>query len=353
MRKKRFSILIVFFIIALTVSACTNVPSNEPQTNINNQNNVQTKVQNGDVFLVLQKDLEGFLTKDNHNTICPTEVYEKVVLEKDPKYFVVDIRDANAFASGNIPTSVNIPYAKTAEEYMINRLPKDKKIVVVCYSGHQASQTAAFWRALGYDAVAMLNGMGGWTADKALGIPLAQQTFNYPVETTVTTKITENKPPVVEENVNANVKELLIKQAKDYLASGQKPVISPQDVKTKVLDGKDSKYFLVDIREAKDYQSGHLAGAINIPAKEIAKLENLKKLPTDKKLILIDYNGHLASEVTRILNILGYETYAMKDGMRIWTDNATVNGIQPITAENIANLPTKALNFKAGGATAG
>ena len=45
-------------------------------------------------------------------------------------------------------------------------LPKDKKIIVVDYSGHAASQVAVLWNMLGYDAVAMHNGMAGWSKSR-------------------------------------------------------------------------------------------------------------------------------------------------------------------------------------------
>ncbi|HCJ57468.1 MAG TPA: sulfurtransferase, partial [Clostridiaceae bacterium] len=41
-----------------------------------------------------------------------------------------------------------------------NTLPKDKKIIVYCYTGQTAGQTVAALRLLGYDAVSLNAGMG-------------------------------------------------------------------------------------------------------------------------------------------------------------------------------------------------
>jgi rhodanese-related sulfurtransferase len=57
-------------------------------------------------------------------------------------------------------------------------LPKDKKIVVYCYTGQTAGQATAALRMMGYDAVSLNGGMGtpanapmGW-ANK--GYPVVQ-----------------------------------------------------------------------------------------------------------------------------------------------------------------------------------
>jgi rhodanese-related sulfurtransferase len=45
-------------------------------------------------------------------------------------------------------------------------LPKDKKIIVYCYSGQTASQTTAILRLLGYEAYNMAFGMGSAESQK-------------------------------------------------------------------------------------------------------------------------------------------------------------------------------------------
>ena len=51
------------------------------------------------------------------------------------------------------------------------KLPKDKKIIVYCYSGQTSSQTTAILRLLGYDAYSMSGGVGnaeaktGWLGE--------------------------------------------------------------------------------------------------------------------------------------------------------------------------------------------
>lgn len=45
-------------------------------------------------------------------------------------------------------------------------LPKDKKIIVVCYTGQTAGQIVGVLKLLGYDACSLMGGMvNGWLKD--------------------------------------------------------------------------------------------------------------------------------------------------------------------------------------------
>lgn len=88
--------------------------------------------------------------------------------------------------------------------------------------------------------------------------------------------------------------------------------ITPQELK-KDLDTDSSKYFLLDIRKPEDYKKGHIKGAKNIFWMKL--LDNLDKLPKDKKIVLICYVGHTASQMLFALKILKYNVIALKFGM--------------------------------------
>ncbi len=72
---------------------------------------------------------------------------------------VVSIRQTSAFSEGHIPGAINIAWGKGMQEYF-GQLPKDKKLVVYCYTGQTAGQAVAGLRMLGYDAVSLNGGMG-------------------------------------------------------------------------------------------------------------------------------------------------------------------------------------------------
>ena len=71
----------------------------------------------------------------------------------------LSVRSAADYAKGHIKGAVNIPFGKGMEQ-KFSSLPKDKKIIVYCYTGQTAAQTVAGLRLLGYDAVSLNGGIG-------------------------------------------------------------------------------------------------------------------------------------------------------------------------------------------------
>ena len=344
-------VLLITFVFAGCNSQSTTTEPDKPNTN----EPAQTVKELSNQFEALQKASADFLKDNKPEYLTAEEVYEKVVAQADQSYFVVDVRSTADFAKGNIEGSVNIPYAAAADPKRIENLPKDKTIIVVCYSGHTANQTVALWNMLGYDAVPMLNGMGGWTTVAGLGTPLLASSFDYPVVKEEPKTSTYNLPSIKEEGV-FNLNDLIIKRSQAYLSSGRGPVVKPEDVMADIQN-KENSFFLLDTRDAGDYKKGHIEGALNIPFAEVANMENLKKLPADQKIAVVGYTGNDASQVVRVLNQLGYDSYAMLRGMRVWTSDAEINGIAPIFTEKAAELPVKVLNVdldsSGGGASCG
>ena len=84
-----------------------------------------------------------------------------------------------------------------------------------------------------------------------------------------------------------------------------------------------SDFFVLDIRSASDYAIGHIPGAVNVPFALVAKPENLVDYPTDKPILVICYTGQTASMTTSILNVMGYDAFALRFGMMSW--NASTN----------------------------
>ena len=77
---------------------------------------------------------------------------------------------------------------------------------------------------------------------------------------------------------------------------------------------KKKDYFLIDLREEKEYKKGHIKGAKNIFWLNILDEKNVKKLPKDKTIFLICYVGHTSSQVMTLLKLLGYNVVSIKYG---------------------------------------
>jgi rhodanese-related sulfurtransferase len=77
-------------------------------------------------------------------------------------------------------------------------------------------------------------------------------------------------------------------------------------------------FFLVDVRPSADFCKDTVPGAINILMTDLAKPENLAKLPTDKPILVICHTGHTASISTAVLGVLGYDAWTLRFGMMGW-----------------------------------
>ncbi len=96
---------------------------------------------------------------------------------KDDSIVIVSARSADDYVKGHIEGAINIPFEKEMIP-SLKELPRDKTIVVYCYTGQTAAQTTAILRLMGYKAVSLNGGMGtpanapmGW-ANK--GFPVTQ-----------------------------------------------------------------------------------------------------------------------------------------------------------------------------------
>lgn len=94
-----------------------------------------------------------------------------------------------------------------------------------------------------------------------------------------------------------------------------------------------SNIFLLDVRKPIDYRKVHIIGSTNIFWLNLLKPDNLNKIPTNKKIILICYVGHTASQILVLLKLLGYDAAVLKFGM----------GISPQTDVPIAGWTTLGL----------
>lgn len=89
----------------------------------------------------------------------------------------------------------------------------------------------------------------------------------------------------------------------------------------KMLDSKESMV-LVDIREAPDYASGHIPGAINIPFTEFN--DKYTELKPDAKIVLVCYSGETSKSAAQFLLGKNYKDVSSLDGgMMNWSGEVT------------------------------
>jgi rhodanese-related sulfurtransferase len=280
-------------------------------------------------FEVVRKAAEAYLGSGKSPTISADALYTNLNDgDKSNDPFIVSVRSADHYALGHIPGAINIPYKTIAKPENLAKLPKDKQIVVYCYTGHTGQIAATVLGLLGYDVVNLKFGMMGWTKNDTV---LATKRFgpdtdarDYPVETTVNTATATYPYPALSTGATGDF-EIVRTAADNWLNTVAAPIVSADSVFQNLNDGDATNNpVIVSVRSADHYALGHIAGAINIPWKEIAKPENLAKLPADKRVLTYCYTGHTGMIAGTILGILGYDAGNIKYGMMGWTKDDAV-----------------------------
>jgi rhodanese-related sulfurtransferase len=242
--------------------------------------------------------------------------------------FVLSVRGSDHYSLGHIPGAANIPWRDVAKAESLAQLPTDKQIVDYCYTGHTGQVAQTVLGLLGYDAVNLKFGMMGWTKNDQV---FAQTRFgpdtvqgDYALETEVNEATETYDFPVVDTG-KEEVEDIIAAAGDVYLSSGAKPVMTADALFDTLNDGDESNDpVVVSVRSPDHYALGHIPGAINIPWREVAKPENLAKLPPDKQIVVYCYTGHTGQVAATVLNMLGYDAVNLKFGMMGWTEDDTV-----------------------------
>lgn len=99
-----------------------------------------------------------------NNLIDCQNLFKRIGAKED--MFILDIRKKEDFAENFIEGSIHCEWNEVFEFIQEDILPKDEKIIVVCYTGQTAGQTVGVLRLLGYDACSLMGGMNnGWAKD--------------------------------------------------------------------------------------------------------------------------------------------------------------------------------------------
>lgn len=122
----------------------------------------------------------------------------------------------------------------------------------------------------------------------------------------------------------------------DYLAgrlADWAPTISADVLYENLTDGDTSNDpLIISVRSPDDYAKGHIAGAVNIPWREIANAENLAKLPMDRQIVVYCYTGHTGQIAATLLMSFGYNVTNLKYGMMGWSSDPEVVATTPFSA---------------------
>ena len=87
-------------------------------------------------------------------------------LKRDGAVFL-DVREIHEWNAGYVPGARHVPLGELASR--LDSLPRDRRLVVVCRSGHRSSGATALLVRSGLNAVNLDGGMRAWAS---AGLPL-------------------------------------------------------------------------------------------------------------------------------------------------------------------------------------
>jgi rhodanese-related sulfurtransferase len=301
-------------------------------------------------FAVVQIAADAYLSSGTAPVISADALFENLNdgdEGNDP--FIVSVRAPDVYALGHVPGAINIPWKDIAAEENLAQLPTDQPIVVYCYTGHTGQIATTVLNLLGYEAVNLKFGMMGWTADDEVlgttrfGPDTAARDYRLETERNVATT-TYDFPEL--STGGADDFDIVRLAAENWLTTATAPIVSADAIFENLNDGDaENDPFVLSVRSPKHYALGHVPGAAVIPWREIAKPQNLAKLPTDQNIAAYCYTGHTGQVATTILGVMGYDVSNMKFGMMGWTADETVLGTTPFgpDAQDDYRLETSAV----------
>lgn len=232
----------------------------------------------------------------NNNAISSADLFAKIDAEED--MLIIDIRQADAYAEGHLKGAVNIPYQDIPAN--LDKIPDDKPVFINCYTGQTSSQTVALLNIAGKYAV---NIQSGWNR----GISQAEGFEAY----------TETEENTLEDGsypVDPDIAQAITDYYKEADGHNYKYFNFPVDDLKELVDAEADTYTILSVRQAKDYDEGHIAGAMNIPFGKDMQTA-FPEIPTDKPVVVYCYTGQTASQVMAVLRMLGFEAYNLNGGM--------------------------------------
>ena len=92
------------------------------------------------------------------------------------------------------------------------------------------------------------------------------------------------------------------------------PAIDPEQAAERLKAGKDC--LALDVREADEWEKGHIPGAVWIPLGELPG--RLHELPRDREIIAVCQSGGRSAKATKLLLAAGFRAVNLRGGMRAW-----------------------------------
>ena len=107
-------------------------------------------------------NLSENLESHSQTVIDSQELSQKLAANED--IYLLDVREPDELLQSKIDGSVNIPLAEIFQPNMLDDIPKDKPVVIICGSGNRAAIATYAMAQEGIDFQVLEGGMKAWNA---------------------------------------------------------------------------------------------------------------------------------------------------------------------------------------------
>ncbi len=245
-------------------------------------------------------------------------------------YIISVCQLADDTARGHIPGAHHWDPASLVRQR--NQLPRNRKLVVYCYTGQSSSACAAFLNLTGYDAYNLRWGICAWTADTAkigMGGGWYHPTVGHQMLETTPHPLTAEYAFPEPKAKDMDVVDLFCATVEPQVSkpTSQWKQKTAADLYATLDDGDPANDpFVVFCGSEAVYNLAHIPGAVNISAASLGQDENLKYLPPDRPIVVYCLNGQQSMQVAMLLNSLGYDAWSLKRGLGAITNSAQILG---------------------------
>lgn len=254
---------------------------------------------------------------------------ESIIRRNKGRHIILSLQSRMEYETGHVPGALFFPRNDLGNPEtllaLVEKLPKNKTVVLTCSNGHFSCAAMLLLRQLGIEASAMTFGMDGWNRAYA-GTGAYRGDINGEI-CTIPAEINHNYVDIPSFS-ELDDKALIIQNSSPTLLKEFSP-------KNLVPDNKE--YLQICLRRPEDYAAGHIPESINIPAEAFYNGDKIiTRIPKDHKILLSCYVGHYSSGAALLLTQLGYETYCLDWGMAGWNNKHIGTVLQ--TLNTVSNL---------------
>jgi rhodanese-related sulfurtransferase len=101
-----------------------------------------------------------------------------------------------------------------------------------------------------------------------------------------------------------------------WIPFGKVPEVDPETLQAELAGGAPP--LLLDVRTAREFEAGHLDGAIHVPITSLAATLPGLGLDMERRIVAICLSGHRSIPAVRLLRRHGIHARQLEGGMMAW-----------------------------------